>query len=138
MTTFVGMTLRLAIFSCLLLSFSTINAQELDFGDTYNTNTEPSIREGKRKKPKRMLSWIKNDPKNTLMGNKCFDEFTKSLGFEYVLQPRGEYGNRSEFSRLMHNLRVKLSLTFKNGPFWKFKLKKKRRECRKDTGDFMG
>ena len=66
------------------------------------------------------------------------EEVTRKMGFEYVLQPKGQPGNRNEVGRLIHNFGVKVSLFFKNGPFWKFKLKKKRNECRESTGDFTG
>ena len=112
--------------------------QSADFGTTSNTSIDPThVREEPVKK-KRLLAWIKNNPKNTLVGNKCMDEFTKSMGFEYVLQPKGRPGNYSELQRVMHNLGVKMALLLKNGPFWKLKLKKKRKECKEGTADYVG
>lgn len=89
-------------------------------------------------KRKKLLAWIKNDTQGTLTGNRCFEEVTKKMGFEYVVQPRGNPLNKSDFSRFANNFGVKMGIFFRNGPFWKFKLKKERKRCRKQMGDFTG
>lgn len=124
----------------LLFSFvySFALCQSVDFGTTSNTSKNPTNIRKEPVKKKHLLALIKNNPKNTLTGNKCMDEVTRSMGFEYVLQPKGSAGNRSELGRNVHNLGVKAVLFFKNGPFWKFKLKKKRRECKDKTADYVG
>lgn len=125
------------IFIILFLAFDGV-AQTTAFGSTSKTSVNPEHKENLKKKDKRLLALIKNNPKKTLMGNRCMDEYTRKLGFEYVLQPKGQQGNRTEFQRLMHNFGVKVNLLFKNGPFWKVKLNKKRKECMAKTGDYAG
>ncbi len=82
------------------------------------------------------LHWIKNDTKGLLIGNRCFEEVTNKMGFVYHIQTKSQSNQMSETRRLLHNFGVKFKLFFKNGPFWKFKLKKKRKECKQITGDF--
>lgn len=113
---------------------------DLKFGDTRTTNRKSPTYKSRNKdfRKTHLIQWIKNDTKGLLLGNKCMEEVTRSMRFEYVVQPKGQPGNRSEFGRLTHNFFAKLGITFRNGPFWKFKLKKKRKECRRKTGDYMG
>ena len=111
---------------------------ELKFGDTNTTNTKPTYETNKKSKNKRLIQWIKNDSEGLLLGNKCMEEVMKEMGFEYVIQLKGQPGYRNEFGRLAHNLGAKIGIMFRNGPFWKFKLKKKRNQCREQTGDFVG
>ena len=130
----------LAIFFTCLLSTSTMYAQiSKGFGTTSNTSKKPKhVRNDKDHKTKRLTHWIKNDSKGLLIGNACMDQVTHSMGFEYVVQIKGQPGNRHEFGRFMNNLGAKTAILFKNGPFWKFKLKRKRKECRRLTGDHIG
>ncbi|GAA0890687.1 hypothetical protein GCM10009122_03660 [Fulvivirga kasyanovii] len=112
---------------------------DLKFGDTGTTNKAPKYKpNAKNHKNKRMIQWVKSDAKGLLLGNKCLKEVTDDMGFIYVVQPRGQAGNRSEIGRLAHNFFAKIGITLRNGPFWKFRLKKKRKECRRSTGDFVG
>lgn len=60
------------------------------------------------------------------------------MGFQYLAVPKGQPPYKNGFSKFWHNLGVKLVLLFKNGPFWKMKLNKKRKECRFGSGDFVG
>jgi hypothetical protein len=60
------------------------------------------------------------------------------MGFEYLVQPKGQPLNRNGFGRNMHNLGIKFVLLFKNGPFWQIRLSKRKKECRKLSGDFVG
>ncbi|MBL6448028.1 hypothetical protein JMN32_17050 [Fulvivirga sp. 29W222] len=123
-----------------LLSAGTCYGQDdLKFGDTGTTNKASKYKpNAKMHKKRRMIQWVKSDAAGLLQGNRCMDEITNDMGFVYVVQPKGQVGNRSEFGRLAHNFFAKIGITFRNGPFWKFKLKKKRRECRRSTGDFVG
>lgn len=113
---------------------------DLRFGDTGTTNRKSPTYKSNNKnfKKKRLIQWIKNEPNGLLLGNKCMEDVTRKMGFEYVVQPKGQQGNRTELGRLMHNLFAKFGVTLRNGPFWKFKLKKKRKECRQSTGDYVG
>lgn len=113
-------------------------SQSYEGGSTSKTSRKPLHKEQSEAKQRNLLAWIKNNPKKTLVGNRCMEEVTREMGFEYVLQPKGQRGNRSEFGRLVHNLGVKVALFFKNGPFWKIKLNRKRKECMAKSGDYMG
>jgi hypothetical protein len=81
---------------------------------------------------------IKNDSKNTLKGNKCFEEVTHKFGFEYLIAPQDLPPNTSGIKRWMHNLGVKFTLLFRNGPGWQWRLKKRYNECKYRYGDFVG
>jgi len=85
-----------------------------------------------------LLQIVKRDTKKILYGNKCFEEYTYKLGFEYVVEPSGRPDSRSEFNRFFHNFGVKFILIFKAGPFWKSKVNKRIRNCREQMGDFAG
>ena len=89
-------------------------------------------------KSKKLLFIVRNDSRNILYGNKCFLDVQHSMGFEYIIQPKGQPLNRNEIGRNFHNFGIKFVLLFRNGPFYGIKLKKKKRECRKSTSDFVG
>ncbi|MEO1052351.1 MAG: hypothetical protein AAFX87_17085 [Bacteroidota bacterium] len=130
--------IKILIFSALIVFSGNCLAQT---GNNVDKNRPKKDRFGNSKprhKKKRIVYWIKKDGKGLLLGNKCFEDFTHRMGFEYLLQPKGSAGNRSEFGRLLHNFGTKLTILFRNGPFWKFKLNKQREECRRSSGDFVG
>ena len=112
--------------------------EELNFGDTETTNFKPTYKAKKGKKNKRPIQWIKNDTEGLLLGNLCMTEVTEAMGFEYLIQVKGNPDYKDEFGRLIHNFGAKIGIMFRNGPFWKFKLKKERKNCRESTGDYMG
>ena len=89
-------------------------------------------------KKRRPLYIVKKDTKGILYGNRCFLDVQRSMGFEYLVQPKGQPLNRSGFTRNVHNFGIKFVLYFRNGPFWQIKLNKKKKECRKLSGDFVG
>lgn len=91
-----------------------------------------------KEKEEKIRFIIKNDTKNTLAGNPCFEEATRKMGFQYIAIPKGQAQNKNEFSRFWHNLGVQTALFFKNGPFWKSKVNKKLDECKYGSGDFVG
>ena len=113
-----------------------------DDGEILSTQaTNPDARPDARKqgpKKKKVRYIIRNDSKETLSGNKCFEEVTQKFGFEYLIVPENLPPNRSGFSRFMHNMGVHTVLFFRNGPFWKIRLKKKYKQCRYQYGDFVG
>lgn len=123
-----------------MAAYCTVSAQTLnDFGTTAKTSHEPkNTHDGNDFKDRRLAHWIKNDGKGLLLGNSCMDEITHKMGFEYVVQVKGQPGNRNEFGRFFNNLGAKTTIFFRNGPFWKIKLKKKRNDCRRLTGDHLG
>ncbi len=106
---------------------------------TQAIDSKPAL-DPKKQKPEeqRYLYIIKNNSKNTLKGNKCFEEVTHKYGFEYLIVPKDLPPNRNEFSRFIHNFGVKFILFFRNGPFWQLKMKKKYNQCKYRYGDFTG
>ena len=130
------------IFSLLMLILTMGGAlaqDKLDFGNTSTTSLEPTYKSKKKDyKNEHLVSIIKKDTKGLLLGNRCLQDVTRDMGFEYVVQPKREKLSMNGFERLIHNFGAKLKITFKNGPFWKFRLKKKRKECKQQTGDFVG
>jgi hypothetical protein len=124
-----------AFLSLLIFSVGTSFAQD----KTGATDTETKINRKKEAPKKRKPVYIvKNNTKGILYGNRCFLDVQRSMGFEYLVQPKGKPLNRSELGRNLHNFGIKFILCFRNGPFWKIKLKKKKKECRKLSGDFVG
>lgn len=105
----------------------------------------PNTRIGARPDPKKQKGKeekirfiIKNDTKNTLAGNLCFEEATRKMGFLYIAIPKGQAQNKNEFARFRHNFGVRSALFFKNGPFWKSKVNKKLEDCKYGSGDYVG
>ena len=132
-----------SLFKTLLLTFPILIFTQ---GFTQNRHPptkaiDPDVEVRKNKigpKNKKMLSLIKNNTKGILYGNRCFEEFTHKRGYEYVVQPKGQSRNRNEISRWLHNFGVKFVVTIKNGPFWRIKEQKKKKECRTKSGDYVG
>ena len=89
-------------------------------------------------KQKKLLFIVKNSSKGILYGNKCFTDVQHSMGFEFLIQPKGQPLNRNEVTRNLHNFGVKFVLLFRNAPFWSVRLNKRKKECRKLSGDFVG
>ena len=127
----------LVLFFMCLASVAMAQDDELNFGDTETTNTKPTYK-AKNKKSKRPIQWIKNDSEGLLLGNLCMQEVTNDMGFVYLIQVKDTPGYKDEFGRLVHNFGAKVGIMFRNGPFWKFRLKKERKNCRESTGDYMG
>ena len=127
-----------------LLCFAAVNqlvAQESnkDYFPTPNTQRDAKPDPKKQQeKEKRIRYIITNDTKNTLAGNRCFEEVTTGMGFQYLAVPKGVPPNKNGFRRWWHNFGVKFMIMLKNGPFWKIKVNKKHDECRYRSGDFIG
>ena len=81
---------------------------------------------------------IKSNPSGTLYGNPCFKEVSHRFGFEYLIVPEGVAPNPNGLLRAMHNFGVNVKLLFRNGPFWKLRMKKKFEKCKYGYGDFVG
>lgn len=112
---------------------------KLEFGDTPTTANMPKYESRPSDyKNKHKIQWVKNNTKGLLQGNPCMDEVTHEMGFVYLIQPKGQPYNKSEWQRNIHNLAAKIRITLRNGPFWKFKLQSWRKKCRAETGDFAG
>ena len=124
-----------------LIGAKNLFAQEnnKDYFPTPNTQFDAKPDPKKQKeKEKRIRYIITNDTKNTLPGNRCFEEVTIDMGFRYLAVPKGQPPNKNGFSRWKHNFGVKFMILLKNGPFWKSKVNKKYDECKYGSGDFMG
>jgi len=129
------------IFFLVLTGSSNTLAQKKkeDYFPTPNTQLDAKPDPKKQKeKQKRIRYIITNDTKNTLPGNRCFEDVTRSMGFQYLAVPKGQPPNKNGFSRWTHNLGVKFMILLKNGPFWKIKVNKKYDKCKYGSGDFIG
>lgn len=71
-------------------------------------------------------------------GNPCIEEATQKMGFIYAPVVKTQPGYTSEFKRNWHNWWVKLGLFFRRGPWWKLKIKKQIKDCRRKSGDIVG
>lgn len=112
---------------------------KLKFGDTPTTSMDPKYRHNhKHYQTRQIVHWIKNDSKGLLIGNPCMEDVMNEMGFTYLIQFKGEPGQKKALARYLHNKKTKTILFFRNGPFWKYKLNKRRRECRLQTRDFVG
>lgn len=107
--------------------------------NTANTHDDPSPK-AKSYKPddKNLVYIIKKDTRKYLSDNKCFENITRQMGFEYIAVPKGQPYYASEFERLLHNLGSKFIILIKNGIFWKIKVKKAYKKCKYGYGDFVG
>jgi hypothetical protein len=125
----------------MLVSAGQAVAQQSDENPFPTPNTvigaKPDPKKQQEKSP-RIRYIIKSNTKNTLLGNKCFEEATRKMGFQYLAVPKGQPPYKNEFAKFWHNLSVKTALFFKNGPFWKIKVNKKLKECRYRSGDYVG
>lgn len=94
----------------------------------------------KKNKPKRKRIdvIIKNSPEGILYGNPCVEEETKQMGFKYTVQNPGLPGTLKPLTLMVHNLKVYTRLTLTKSPFWKAILKRRIRDCRERSGDWMG
>lgn len=129
-----------SVFSCFLwINTAFSQKSDKDYFPTPNTviGAKPDPKKQKEKE-KQIRYIVKNDTKETLAGNLCFEEVTMKMGFLYLAVPKGQPYNKNGFSRWRHNFGVKFIILFKNGPFWKMKVNKKYKECKYGSGDFMG
>lgn len=76
--------------------------------------------------------------KKILYGNPCAVEATHKMGFEYLVEPRGIQGSKSQKGKFLNNLWVKTKLVVTRSPFWKVILNKRFKKCRRMSGDFVG
>ena len=131
----------LFLFLQLLIGAYSVSAQEKNEGYFPTPNTQFDAKPDPRKqkeKQKRIRYIITNDTKNTLPGNRCFEDVTRIMGFQYLAVPKGQPPNKNGFNRWSHNFGVKLMILLKNGPFWKMKVNKKYDKCKYGSGDFIG
>lgn len=121
-----------------ILAISSGFAQD-PISSTNTTDFDAKINKKKeRPKQKRYMTIIKTDTRKTLYGNKCFEDFTRQLGFVYEIQVKGQVGSINGFHRFWHNFGTKTALVFTAWPWWKLRVNKRYKECRKSSGDFVG
>jgi hypothetical protein len=104
-------------------------------------NTDRSVRVVHKKVEPESIEYnylYKKDAQGLLLGNKCVEEVTDEMGVQYVVSTGSDGLYRNELDRLWKNFKVKTKLFFTRGPFWKFKIKKARKECRQLTRDLVG
>jgi hypothetical protein len=118
-----------------------VTAQDLPENYIPTPNTDVDATPDPKKqgpKHKKIRYIVKEDTKKTLSGNACFEEVTRAMGFMYLAVPKGQEPYKVGFHRWWHNFGVGFVLVFKNGPFWKVKVNKKRKYCKYSSGDFIG
>ncbi len=104
--------------------------------NTVKNATPDPRKQGSKEKKIRFI--ITNSTKNTLAGNACFEETTRKMGFQYLAIPKGQTPNNTGWNRWWHNFGAKTIVLFKNGPFWKIKVNKKYKDCKFQSGDYVG
>ena len=120
------------------LSFGQVKADSIPPTSTTDLNSKIDIKKERPEGTRHYLTIIKKNTKNTLYGNKCFEDFTRKLGFIYEVEMKGRAGSMSGFARFWHNAATKTALFFKAGPWWKARVNKRLKECRTLSGDFVG
>jgi hypothetical protein len=104
----------------------TSNTAHLDMGKSKKQSGKSSLR-----------YLYKTDPQRILSGNRCAEEYTRSLGFVYVIVLPEEDGD-ANLGNFFHNFGTSIVLTFRNGLFWSHKVKKRIEKCKISSGDFVG
>jgi hypothetical protein len=91
----------------------------------------------KKKKEKKIYFIYVDKPNKVLYMNPCVTEFTREMGFEYA--HKFDLKNSEDvIDREVnwHNYKVGWKLFWRNGPFWKRRLKKRMKQCLHTSGDF--
>ena len=121
-----------------VLSTGVLYAQET-IPKTNSIDTNAKVDKKKERPAKaRYMSIVMNNTKGILYGNRCFEEFTQSIGFVYAIQIKNQSGSLDGVARFFHNAGTKTALFFTAWPWWKLRVNKKKKDCRKLSGDFVG
>lgn len=115
-----------------------LHAQKKKKSPVASNNTSYTESVKAPKSSKKIYTIYKTDLKGTLPGNKCVEDLSKKMGFRYEQVMKNGPGSMSQEGIFFHNLGAKTILFFRNGPFWQARFKKKRKECQKKTGDYVG
>lgn len=130
---------RIAIPFLLSLTLSLSAFAQGGIPSTSTTDLKAKMnKEKERPKSKRYMTIIKFNTRQTLYGNKCFEDFTRQLGFVYDIQVKGQFGSNNGFTKFWHNGVVKSGLFLTAWPWWKLRVNKRYKECKKSSGDFVG
>lgn len=89
-------------------------------------------------KTKKYSLIVKNKTDGILYGNACMIESTQRMGFQYSIQIDGLPGSLDPWNRRWKNALVHAKLILTRGPWWKLVLKKRVKDCRQKSGDFVG
>lgn len=134
--------LALILFLGLFVSPAVLLAQEdkkvEDYIPTENIERQNSKKRRNSPKRKSMDLIIKNTADGLLYGNPCMIEETYNMGFQYMVQTKGLPGSISGFPLFWNNFKTWNKLIFTRSPFWKMTLSKRVRDCRRQSGDFVG
>lgn len=87
--------------------------------------------------PRTKIYIIVKNPDKVLYGNPCMEEITRDMGFQYLLIPKTNAEGYSRKGAAFHNLGSHVKLIFKNGPFYKRKLRRAIKFCRQMSGEFV-
>lgn len=104
---------------------------------TANTSHQSTDKARAQARQGRMLRIFKRDPSKVLHGNRCVSEYTQAMGFEYVILTADDSGD-ADLNSFFTNVGNGVVLMFRHGPFWSCKVRKRIRQCRLGTGDFVG
>ncbi|MGB3619600.1 MAG: hypothetical protein WBA12_15885 [Catalinimonas sp.] len=104
---------------------------------TANTSRQSTEKMQNKAGKKKLLRIIKHDPGKVLHGNRCVSEYTQKMGFVYVIEPKEET-NDADFGKFFTNMGNRVVLTFRNGPFWSCRVRRRIKQCRIGSGDFTG
>ena len=91
-----------------------------------------------RPKRKKISLLYVSDADKILYGNPCATEETHKMGFEYIVEPKNGFESKTRKGKFLNNLWVKTKLVVTRSPFWKLILNKRIKECRRQSGDFVG
>ncbi len=135
----IRMTLRLFLILLVCGFLTRVSYSQETMPKTNSIDANAKV-DKKKERPdkKRYQTIVKNDTKRILYGNKCFEEFTRSLGFKYEVQNKKTSGSLNGPARFFHNAGTKTALFFTAWPWWKLRVNKKKKNCRKLSGDFVG
>jgi hypothetical protein len=102
-----------------------------------NTSWDARIDEAPERQ-KQYKTIYKREAYGAFLGNKCVEESTRNMGFNYELVPKQGPGRKTAVAVFLHNSGTRFLLMFKNGPFWQLRLRKQIDACRIKTGDYIG
>ncbi len=105
---------------------------------TSNTSYQYNASARRKGKKKRLLQVYRRDPSRVLYGNRCVTELTQKMGFEYVIITPEASGEERYVTTFAQNVSSGFLLTLRHGPFWQRKVRKRIRNCRESSGDFVG
>jgi hypothetical protein len=77
-----------------------------------------------------------NSTRSVLYGNPCATKITRDMGFEYHILTKME--KETILNPEWQNFLAEVQVFFKNGPFWKIKVRRGIEDCRRKTGDYVG